>query len=728
MPSFYCLSPLWFDTVRWKILQTNHEICDHSDIPFLRPNPLTPNSDGARSAQSAPSPACGPKSPIRPPQRSNTAPIPAQESPKPSDPDYALPPFPPRSNTIAESGMRSRAKVRVDEIAFQKPLPPDPEVPSVFDPTSVDDNVERPVSPILPPTVERTDFDSEQVTTRKPNRHRREASIDSKMLYRLSMATAKFGNPSSGSISISPGMKTFGHGNVVEEVPPLPTTSVQSSSPTVDGFTSDPDHFESKDEFDQARSFSTSPGKNKVKSGRRTGVYGSFDFGLPQHPKMPWDDNEENDISGSGDRLSTISRLEGRKPTTPEPHQKQLEPPLPDYRLDEDFSVSSFARGLGISAPYHATNLSATSSVTAPSESVSGSSFSSPPSSSGHRQRSDTDLTSTDDTNSSFYDSPQPPRWKPEVLDSPTDPAFKNGRLSPLPNDHQSETSHSTNSSPFIQQDSNSFKSHSHTDSQYSQSHSHSYSHSHSHSQSQSQSQSQPKSFHSRTPTATNKGRCRACQNFITGKSVSSADGRLTGRYHKACFVCRTCREPFQTADFYVFQDQPYCGYHYHEQNGSLCCACDSGIEGQYLQTEEPRRDRIGGCQKFHPDCFKCSTCRVVLRGDYLEFEGRVYCERDGRRAASTLAPPPLPPSPMKMRMMVPPGGPPPHRRPSPYGGSASPLPPLPPSPGFPMGPRFPSGNPNRLGPASGGGGSLGVPGMPGRRFPERRTTRLMMA
>lgn len=102
--------------------------------------------------------------------------------------------------------------------------------------------------------------------------------------------------------------------------------------------------------------------------------------------------------------------------------------------------------------------------------------------------------------------------------------------------------------------------------------------------------------------TAAKKGNCKGCGELIMGKSVSSADGRLTGRYHKPCFVCKTCKEPFQTTDFYVMNNHPYCGRHYHQLNDSLCKTCDQGIEGQYLETELK--------QKFHPHCF---TCHVRL-------------------------------------------------------------------------------------------------------------------
>ncbi|TWU79106.1 hypothetical protein ED733_008751 [Metarhizium rileyi] len=82
------------------------------------------------------------------------------------------------------------------------------------------------------------------------------------------------------------------------------------------------------------------------------------------------------------------------------------------------------------------------------------------------------------------------------------------------------------------------------------------------------------------------RGDCRACGVAIKGKSISSADGRLTGKYHKACFVCTTCTEPFSSSVFYVLGDKPYCEQHYHKLNGSLCGHCGRGIEGQYVEDE----------------------------------------------------------------------------------------------------------------------------------------------
>ncbi|KAF5018153.1 hypothetical protein F66182_9880 [Fusarium sp. NRRL 66182] len=130
------------------------------------------------------------------------------------------------------------------------------------------------------------------------------------------------------------------------------------------------------------------------------------------------------------------------------------------------------------------------------------------------------------------------------------------------------------------------------------------------------------------------RGNCKACGLAITGKSISSADGRLTGKYHKACFVCTTCSEPFTSAEFYVLNDKPYCEHHYHKLNGSLCGSCEKGIEGQYLEDEFSI--------KYHVGCFRCLDCGRSLSEGYFEVDGKSYCERDAWRRVQQAYPPPM--------------------------------------------------------------------------------------
>ena len=138
--------------------------------------------------------------------------------------------------------------------------------------------------------------------------------------------------------------------------------------------------------------------------------------------------------------------------------------------------------------------------------------------------------------------------------------------------------------------------------------------------ESRSRSREADVSLPPRTPAT--RGPCHACQQqiMVGEKSVKDSTGRLSGRYHKACFVCKTCSAPFLTGEFYVHDNSPFCARHWHEHNGSLCHGCDNGIEGQYLETDRK--------EKYHTTCFRCATCRSKLDEEYFEFDGKPYCER----------------------------------------------------------------------------------------------------
>jgi hypothetical protein len=268
----------------------------------------------------------------------------------------------------------------------------------------------------------------------------------------------------------------------------------------------------------------------------------------------------------------------------------------------------NLAAEFGIGNPYHTPSESQSSDASGYSQESKASSRSSPPSAADRHRRQPSDTSKFDGLMAevqasmmalqpkelpSIPSAPSPQRKEqsarallpPRNLDpsllspeSPMDPAIQGGRLAPIPPRNPARTGDPV---------------------------------------------SPPKEKPIRRPT-TSKGNCKGCGEAIRGKSVSSADGRLTGRYHKQCFVCQTCSEPFQTATFYVHNDSPYCERHYHKLNGSVCTTCDKGIEGQYLEGERN--------QKFHPDCLTCSDCKRLLRSDYFEVNGRVFCERDAWR------------------------------------------------------------------------------------------------
>lgn len=59
---------------------------------------------------------------------------------------------------------------------------------------------------------------------------------------------------------------------------------------------------------------------------------------------------------------------------------------------------------------------------------------------------------------------------------------------------------------------------------------------------------------------------CRRCSLPIEKSAVSSSDGQLKGKWHRACFTCERCEKPFAGDSFYVHGGKPWCQYHYHEE------------------------------------------------------------------------------------------------------------------------------------------------------------------
>ncbi|EMD38262.1 hypothetical protein CERSUDRAFT_93791 [Gelatoporia subvermispora B] len=117
--------------------------------------------------------------------------------------------------------------------------------------------------------------------------------------------------------------------------------------------------------------------------------------------------------------------------------------------------------------------------------------------------------------------------------------------------------------------------------------------------------------------------KCRRCNLPIEKQAVSSSDGQLKGKYHRDCFNCHTCHKPFPDKTFYVLDGKPFCAYHYHEANDSLCAAatCGQPIEGPCAISHDGNR--------YHPEHMLCEyrgcTERLV---EYYELDGRMLCER----------------------------------------------------------------------------------------------------
>lgn len=504
--------------------------------------------------------------------------------------------------------------------------------------------------------------------------HQREDSFASHSSYRTSLASTRYGGSTarSSTHSFSRGFRTF-----IDDTPPLPPAPLRTPNKT---------------SFPRDSNVSVS---SSYRSDRGH-AYSGFDFGI------------STDYTASGlhdlpEERSLDEPTANPDSAFPPPSQTHLHPADAEAGSDAPrknsdatsegaLSITSFARALGL-GNFVQTPEGSTSSDSSPSETRSGSSMSSLPSDVSLNRHKP-----TDPLNLSPLVEELPPRTRQTILELPgrlrspmdevppipaalvglessTDPAINQGGLALVADKHEDAPSERPPSQRFpsprpIQR-----------------------------------SSTAPIPRPPTRSTTRSKGNCKGCGEEIVGKSISSSDGRLTGRYHRGCFVCFECHSPFPTADFYVLSNRPYCAQHYHERNGSLCSTCHNGIEGHYLETVERNPNRPDR-RRFHPECLQCRTCHVLLNGDYFEWNGEVYCERDARRAAASLYPPPAPGRRRPTLGSSPLGSSPLSQGYPPPSGYAPPPSPGP-GQGLRPGPRFPSGG--------------------ARRFPERRTTRLMM-
>ncbi|CED82516.1 Adaptor protein Enigma and related PDZ-LIM proteins [Phaffia rhodozyma] len=125
--------------------------------------------------------------------------------------------------------------------------------------------------------------------------------------------------------------------------------------------------------------------------------------------------------------------------------------------------------------------------------------------------------------------------------------------------------------------------------------------------------------------------KCRRCALPIESQAISSADGQLKGKYHRACFTCYGCDRPFDGQTFWVFDARPFCEWCYHRENGSLCAlaSCGKPIEGDCAVVEVKEGSSTSQV-KLHPSCLRCDhpdgpPCMASMQEHY-EIAHKRFC------------------------------------------------------------------------------------------------------
>lgn len=115
---------------------------------------------------------------------------------------------------------------------------------------------------------------------------------------------------------------------------------------------------------------------------------------------------------------------------------------------------------------------------------------------------------------------------------------------------------------------------------------------------------------------------CDNCVTRIEGELTTALDKV----YHPRCFVCHSCKKPFNNGRFVPFRNNPYC----HSCIDYKCGYCDKIISNESFVT-------LGGVKYHQKGCVKCKLCMISLDKNNLILIGETpycsSCHKDAIRA-----------------------------------------------------------------------------------------------
>jgi len=106
------------------------------------------------------------------------------------------------------------------------------------------------------------------------------------------------------------------------------------------------------------------------------------------------------------------------------------------------------------------------------------------------------------------------------------------------------------------------------------------------------------------------------------GQSIGAFDEAVSlgpSTFHSACLVCTKCKAALASTGYKEVSGMPYCPSCAGVSGGSggFCAGCGQKLSGQYLSA-------MG--QKWHKECFVCTSCQKPFNGGYAEKDGMPYC------------------------------------------------------------------------------------------------------
>ncbi|EGF79458.1 hypothetical protein BATDEDRAFT_12220 [Batrachochytrium dendrobatidis JAM81] len=115
--------------------------------------------------------------------------------------------------------------------------------------------------------------------------------------------------------------------------------------------------------------------------------------------------------------------------------------------------------------------------------------------------------------------------------------------------------------------------------------------------------------------TTTGTDSCRVCREPIIGAHVSTTQKK----YHKECFVCHQCLEPFKNNIFFEAEGNFYCEDDHSVLYGARCAKCGDVIVGKCVSALDA---------KWHIEHFNCENCgRPLVGSTFIRKDDKPYCK-----------------------------------------------------------------------------------------------------
>lgn len=109
---------------------------------------------------------------------------------------------------------------------------------------------------------------------------------------------------------------------------------------------------------------------------------------------------------------------------------------------------------------------------------------------------------------------------------------------------------------------------------------------------------------------------CASCKDpFDSEQQIVNAKGEA---FHTRCFVCAQCFQGFQDGIYYEFENRKYCEYDFQLLWAPCCKGCKNFIKGRVIKALS---------SNWHPECFRCSSCSIVLTDfSFIKNSQRAFC------------------------------------------------------------------------------------------------------